>query len=99
MEEIITVEAALTTLGGGWERAKVQRAAKRYNDDRHSEVIGLKLLMLAAVIMATKAPPPPNEHTSNDKETAIVYARVEHTRSSASCEARWIRSSMVLSTY
>ena len=44
--------------GGGWEREKVQRAAKRYDDDGHSKVSGLKLLLLVAVIMAAKALPP-----------------------------------------
>ena len=40
---------------------KVQRASKRYDDDGHSKVIGLKLLLLAAVITAAKAlPPQPN---------------------------------------
>ena len=45
-------------LGGGWEREKVQQEAKRYADDGHSKGIGLRLLMLAAVIMAAKALPP-----------------------------------------
>ena len=44
------------TFGGGWEREKVQRAAKCY--DGHSKAIGLRLLLLAAVIMAAKALPP-----------------------------------------
>ena len=37
---------------------KVQRAAKRYDGDGHSKDIGLRLLLLAAIIMATKALPP-----------------------------------------
>ena len=45
-------------LGRGWEREKVQRAAKPYDDDGHSKVITLRLLLLAAVIMVTKALPP-----------------------------------------
>ena len=45
-------------LGGVWERDKVQRVAKHYDDDGHSKVIGLRLLPLAAVIMAAKALPP-----------------------------------------
>ena len=45
--------------GGGWEREKVQRAAKRYDDDDHNKVIRLRLLLIAAVNMAAKALPPP----------------------------------------
>ena len=64
----ITVERSCANkLGGGWEREKVKRAAKRYDDDGHSKYIGLGLLLLAAVIMAAKALPP--QHASNDKET------------------------------
>ena len=33
----------------------MQRAAKRYDDDGHGKVIGLRLLLLAASIMAAKA--------------------------------------------
>ena len=36
----------------------MQPAAERYDDDGHSKVIGLRLLPLAAVIMAAKALPP-----------------------------------------
>ena len=43
-------------LGDGWERDKVQRAAKGY--DGYSKVFGWRLLLAAAVIMAAKAPPP-----------------------------------------
>ena len=46
-------------LEGGWEREKVQRAAKRYDDDDHNKVIRLRLLLIAAVNMAAKALPPP----------------------------------------
>ena len=42
-------------LGGGWEREKAQRAAKCYDDSGHIKVIGLRLLLLAAVIMTAKA--------------------------------------------
>ena len=84
-------------LGGGWEREKVQRAAKRYDEgDGHSKVIGLRLLLLAAVIMAAKSAPPTNEHMSNDKET-IVYVRGDYACSSASCKPGWMRSSNLLS--
>lgn len=43
--------------------------------------------------------PPTNEHTLNAKETILVYICRGNTRSSASCEARSIQSSMVLCTY
>ena len=39
-------------------KEKVQQAAKLYDDDGHSKVTGLRLLLLAAVIMAAKALPP-----------------------------------------
>ena len=55
-EEIIAGKAAQAVrrrLGN-----EVQRVAKRYDNDRHSKVIGLRLLLLAAVIMAAKALPP-----------------------------------------
>ena len=49
-------------LGGGWEREKVKRTTKRYDDDGHSKVIGLRLMLLAAaVIVAAKPPRPPKE--------------------------------------
>ena len=44
-------------LGGGWERDELQRTAKRY-DDGHGEDAWLRLLLLAAVIMAERALPP-----------------------------------------
>ena len=55
----------------------MQRAAKRYEDDSHSKYNGLRLLLLAAVIMAEKALPLQNKHTSNDKDTIIVYVRAK----------------------
>ena len=59
-------------LGGDWEREKVQRAAKRYDEKRHSKYIWLRQLLLADVIMEAKALPPQNEHASTDKEIIIV---------------------------
>ena len=53
-------------LGGGWERDEVQRTAKRYDNDVHGKDVGLRLLLLAAVIMATRALPP---HTSRRRMT------------------------------
>ena len=44
-------------LGGGQEREKTQRAAKRFDDDVHREFNGLRLLLLAAVIMAATSLP------------------------------------------
>ena len=55
-------------LGGGWEREKAQRAAKRYDEDGQDKDIGARLLLLAAAIIAARALPPQNEHVSNDKE-------------------------------
>ena len=47
----------------------MQRTAKRYDDDGHDKDDGLRLLLLAAVIMAARAlPPQTNRQTSNDKE-------------------------------
>ena len=48
-------------LGGGWERDEVQRTAKRYDNDVHGKDVGLRLLLLAAVIAAAKALPPQTE--------------------------------------
>ena len=42
-------------LGGGWEREKVERAAKRHDDDGHGKYIGSRLLLFAAAIMAARA--------------------------------------------
>ena len=47
---------------------KVQRTTKRYDDDGDGKCIGLRLLLLAAVVMAARALPLQNEQTSNDKE-------------------------------
>ena len=45
-------------LGGGWERDKAERTAKLYDDDGHGIDVGLRLLPLAAVIMAARVLPP-----------------------------------------
>ena len=53
----------------GWERDEVQRTAKRCGDDGHGKYVRLRLLLVAAVNMAARAPPSPtNEQTSNDKD-------------------------------
>ena len=44
-------------LGGGWEREKIQQAAKRHNNDGHGEDIGSRLLLLAAAVVAARALP------------------------------------------
>ena len=36
----------------------MQRTAMRYDDDGHGRYVGLRLLLLAAVIMAARALPP-----------------------------------------
>ena len=65
-------------LEGGWEREKVQRAAKRYDSDGHSKYIGLRLLLLAAVVMATKAlPQQKSSRQMTKKLLLIVYVRGE----------------------
>ena len=56
-------------LGGGRERDPVQRKAKRYDNDGHGKYVGLRLLLLAAAIMAVRVlPSQTNRQTSNDKE-------------------------------
>ena len=54
-------------LGGGGEIYESQRTAKRY-DDGHGKYVAVRLLLLAAVLMAARALPPLIEQTSNDKE-------------------------------
>ena len=44
-------------LGGGWEREKIQRAFRRYDNGRGND-IGSRLLLLAVAIMAARALPP-----------------------------------------
>ena len=56
-------------LGGGWERDNLQRTAKRYGDDGHGKGVGLRLLLLAAVIMSARSlPPQTNRQASNGTE-------------------------------
>ena len=45
-------------LGGGRENNTVQRAAKRYDDDGDGKDMGLRLSLLAAVMMAARPLPP-----------------------------------------
>ena len=52
-------------LGGGWEREKLQRTAKRYGYDGHGKKVRLRLLLLAAVVYGGESAHPQNEHASN----------------------------------
>ena len=66
---VSSIRSCADKLGGGWERDKIQRTAMLYDDDGHGKYVGLRLLLLAAVIMAARAlPPQTNRQTSNDKE-------------------------------
>ena len=59
-------------LGGGWEREKVQRAAKRNEDDDYSKAIGLRLLLRPVVTMAANVlPSQTTKYTPNDNNTII----------------------------
>ena len=80
-------------LGGSWERDKAHRRAKLYDDDGHGKEVGLRLLLLAIVVMAARAVPPTNEHTSNDKEKShgakiLAALRRTTTWSSIACFQR-----------
>ena len=53
-------------LGGDWGRDEVQRTTKRYDDDGHVKDVWLRLLLLAAVMVAARAlPPQTNRQTPN----------------------------------
>ena len=45
---LIRIRSCADKLGNGWEKEKVQRTAKRYDDDGHGKDVGLRLLLLAA---------------------------------------------------
>ena len=56
-------------LGGDWGRDEVQRTTKRYDDDGRVKDVWLRLLLLAAVMVAARAlPPQTNRQTPNDKK-------------------------------
>ena len=61
-----------------------RQEAKCYDDDGHSQVIGLRLLQLAAVIISVEKLSPQTDIRQNDNET-IVQVRGEKSRNSASC--------------
>ena len=52
------LEAALSSYTAAGKEMKVQRTAKRYDDDGDGNDVGLRLLLLAAVTMAARALPP-----------------------------------------
>ena len=54
---VSSIRSCADKLGGGWERDKIQRTAMLYDDDGHGKYVGLRLLLLAAVIMAARALP------------------------------------------
>ena len=58
--------------GGGWEREKVQRAAKRFDVDDHSKGIGLRLPLFAAVNVAAKALRPQTNIPGTSNYKAIM---------------------------
>ena len=51
---------------------KVQRKTKRYGDYDHGEDVGLRLLLLAAVIVAARALPPHTNRRQMTKKGATV---------------------------
>ena len=59
------IKSCADKVGGGWERGQIQRTAKRYDDDCDGKNVGLRLLLLAAVVMTAS---PTNEQTSDDKD-------------------------------
>ena len=52
------VEAALTSSEAAGKDIKVQRTANRYDDDGQGKYVGWRLLLLDAVVKATRALPP-----------------------------------------
>ena len=56
----VGLEAALTSYRyeAAGKEIKVQRTAKRYDDDGDGKAVGLRLLLLAAVTLAARALPP-----------------------------------------
>ena len=63
-------------LGGGWERDKVHRAAKRHDDGGHIKVNGLRLLLLAVAIMAAKTPPQTNTRQTTKRLQCRYGAKI-----------------------
>ena len=52
------IRSCADKLGDGKEIDTVQRTAKRYDDDGDGKYVGLRLLLLADVMMAARALPP-----------------------------------------
>ena len=72
------IRSCADKLGGGWERDKAERTAKLYDDDGHGIDVGLRLLPLAAVIMAARVLPP---QTNRRRMTKKRGTRGENTHS------------------
>ena len=62
------IRSCADQLGGGWERDKAQRTAKRYGDDGHGKYVRLRLLLLAAAVMAARALPAQTNRRRMPKE-------------------------------
>ena len=77
----------------------MQRAAKRYDDDGHTKYIGLRPLLLSIVVAAKALPLQTSIRQTTKRLFYCISVHSENTRNSGSCEARWIRNSMVLSAY
>ena len=52
------IRSCADKLGNGWDKDEVQRTAKRFDNNGHGKDVGLRLLLLAAVIVAARALPP-----------------------------------------
>lgn len=80
-------------LRGCWEREKIQRLAKRYDDDGNGKDLGLRLLLLAAVTYyGGEAPPPTNEQRSNGQDKthgAKTIAALRRVRKLGGYGAPW----------
>ena len=62
------IRSCTDKLGGGRERDKVQRTAKRYDDGCDGKDVGLRLPLLVAVIMAARALPSQTDRRLNTKK-------------------------------
>ena len=71
------IRSCVDTLGDAWERDKVERTAKHYDDDDHGKYVELRLLPLASVILAARALPP-----QTNRRRIIKTSRGENTRRS-----------------
>ena len=67
----------------------------RYDDDGHGRNVGVRLLLLAAIIDAAKALPPQRA----DVECKIREARGGNTRRSATCNNTWLHGVLPTDRY